>query len=84
MHTVVIGIVAVHVGAGSRCILVEVDQTAVVGVFALATRVELADSAVPVGLAVSAVIADNDGLDIVGFADTAAQGSLVMIVDIAA
>ena len=80
VHTVVFGIAAVHTGAGSHCVLVEADETAVAGIVALvANPVDPADTAVLVGLA---VVAGNYVLDIVGSADTAAQGKLVTIADV--
>lgn len=87
VRTVVIGNAAVHIDDGSHFVLVEVDETAAAGIVALAGfveiahtvaltgLVELADTAVSVDLA---VVADVAVLDVVGSADTAAQGSLVV------
>ena len=73
---------ALHLGAGSRFVLVEDAETAVADTVALAGSVEiadvvvlrmgpveLADTAAPAGLA---VVGDNDGLGTADYADTVA------------
>lgn len=93
VHIVGMDIVAVHIDAGSHCVLVEAAETAAAGIVALAGLDETADTVVLVGLvelagiAASvglAVVADNDVLGIVGSADIVAQGTRVVVADTAA
>ena len=91
LHIVVMDTGAVHFGTGSQCGLAESAETAAAGTGTLAGLVEIVDMVVlPVGLgefadiAVSiglAVVADNDMLGTVGYADTVAQDSLVVVAD---
>lgn len=93
VHIVEMDIVAVHVGAGSHCVLVEPAETAAAGIVALAGLVEIVDTVVLAGLVELAdigasiglaVIAGNDVFDTVGSADTVAQGTLGVVADTAA
>ena len=87
VHTVVMGIAGVHIGAGSHCVLAAADEAAVAGIVALAGFVEVADTAASVGLDVVADvadIADIDVLGILGSADTVAQDSFVGVAEPAA
>ncbi len=91
VHIVAVDIGTGSIDAGSHCVLVGAAEAAVAGTVALTGLVEvadtvvllvglveLADTAASVGLA---VVADNDGLDIVDDADIVAQGSLVEVAD---
>lgn len=92
MHVAVMDIGALRVGVGSHDILAETAETAagivaladlieIVKTVVLAGLVELADTAASLGFA---VFVDIDVLGIVGFADTVAQNSHVVVAEIAA
>lgn len=82
LHTVGIDTAVVRIVAGSHCVLVEADETAAADTVVLAVLVELADSAVSIGLA---VVADDVELGTVDSADAAvAQGILVVAAETAA
>ena len=93
VHIVEMDIGAVHVGAGSHCVLVETAETAAAGIVALAGLVEIVDTVVLAGLVELAdigasvglaVVAGNDVFDTVGSADTVAQGTPGVVADTAA
>lgn len=92
VHAVVIGSSAARIGADSRFVLVEADETVAAGIVALAGSVEFADTAELLGLvefadtAASvdlAARADNAVLHMVGSVEIVAQYRPVFVAEMA-
>ena len=87
VHIVEMDIVAVHVGAGSHCVLVEPAETAAAGIVALAGLVEIVDTVVLAGLVEPAETAAAGIVALAGLVeivDTVVLAGLVELADIGA